>query len=266
MSAYLADWSALATSLTESGRYGLFVAKDKGCLPPVTVEVRHREDVVQWRLGGSASRAAAAGLHYVFEAEAYAQALRAGIAQAKYACRRRPHLTIAPAGYAKMDILFLSEPGLKIISGGQTGVDRAALEVARELGLPHGGWCPAGRRAEDDGVPLTYPLEETAGAGYLERTRRNIHHADATLVLNAGKLTRGTLATVRYAAGCRRPYCIAQLDRPGAVETVRRWLEGEGLCHGVLNVAGPRESKRPGIGAHACVVLREVLSLFSPER
>lgn len=75
---------------------------------------------------------------------------------------------------------------LRVISGGQTGVDRAALDVALELGLPCGGWCPAGRRAEDGPIPARYPLTETAGADYVERTRRNVVEADATLVLCHG--------------------------------------------------------------------------------
>ena len=85
----------------------------------------------------------------------------------------------------------------KIISGGQTGADRAGLDVALTVGLPIGGWCPQGRRAEDGPIPDGYPLVETAERNYQTRTRRNVEDSDGTLILNLGKLDGGTAFTVK---------------------------------------------------------------------
>src|SRR5947209_11260398 len=84
----------------------------------------------------------------------------------------------------------------KIVSGGQTGVDRAALDVALELGLPCGGWCPKGRRSEGGRIPERYPLRETTSAAYPARTRRNVLYSDGTLVLTNGPPTGGTALTI----------------------------------------------------------------------
>src|SRR5438876_1977372 len=83
----------------------------------------------------------------------------------------------------------------KIISGGQTGVDRAALDVALELGIPCGGWCPQGRRAEDGVIPARYPLRETPWWGYPQRTEWNVRDSDGTLILAEGEPDRGTVLT-----------------------------------------------------------------------
>src|SRR6266571_9073801 len=80
----------------------------------------------------------------------------------------------------------------KIVSGGQTGVDRAALDVALELGIPCGGWCPRGRRAEDGIIPERYPLIETPTTAYPQRTERNVRDSDGTLVLTVGRADGGT--------------------------------------------------------------------------
>ncbi len=91
-------------------------------------------------------------------------------------------------------------PLARIVSGGQTGVDRAALDVAIARRLPHGGWCPRGRRAEDGAVPARYALREHASPDYAARTERNVVDSDATLVLAIGSPTNGTALTVRLAA------------------------------------------------------------------
>ena len=88
----------------------------------------------------------------------------------------------------------------KIISGGQTGVDRAALDWAIQNNIPHGGWCPKGRRAEDGVIPNRYVLQETESEGYMQRTKRNIHDSDATLIISLeAELTGGSKFTSEYA-------------------------------------------------------------------
>jgi hypothetical protein len=134
----------------------------------------------------------------------------------------------------------------KVISGGQTGVDRAALDAALEAGLPAGGCCPKGRRAEDGVIPERYPLRELDSPQYSSRTEKNVVDADGTLILNKGALTEGTRATYDFALHYGRPCLIVQLDRqePGSWQQVIAWIDRHELR--VLNVAGPRESKFPG--------------------
>lgn len=138
----------------------------------------------------------------------------------------------------------------KIVSGGQTGVDRAALDWAIDNGLEHGGWCPVGREAEDGQIPARYRLLDLPGAGYRKRTRQNVNDSDsdATLVVNIGALDGGTRQTVVFAEQARKPLLVLALDcqsLPDAAGALRNWL----TCHQpqVLNVAGPRESNRPGV-------------------
>jgi hypothetical protein len=152
----------------------------------------------------------------------------------------------------------------KIVTGGQSGVDRAALEVALRLGIPCGGWCPAGRRAEDGPIPGHFPLRETPSADYEQRTEWNIRDSDGTLVLNRGELEGGTLYTAQIAERSGRPLRVVDLDRladpaefRAVVAGIRHWLEENKV--GVLNVAGPRESKSPGIGEAAAVFLETLL-------
>lgn len=148
---------------------------------------------------------------------------------------------------------------MKVVSGGQTGVDRAALDVALELGLVCGGYCPHGRRAEDGRIPARYPLVETPSPDYPERTLRNVRESDATLVLYRGAPRGGTALTLRLARRSRRPWLAVDLDDdPDAAATIRDWLAG--ARPRVLNVAGPRESQSPGIGEAARCVLRAALA------
>lgn len=134
---------------------------------------------------------------------------------------------------------------MKIISGGQTGVDRGALDAAIELEIPHGGWCPRGRTAEDGRIPDRYELRETDSSDYPVRTERNVLDGDATLILCRGPLSGGTELTLRLAEQHRRPRLVVDLDRRVEPAEVRRWLEDNVVA--VLNVAGPRESQSPGI-------------------
>ena len=148
---------------------------------------------------------------------------------------------------------------LKVVSGGQTGVDRAALDAARTLGLPCGGWCPRDRRAEDGLIAAIYPLMETPSTDYAQRTRWNVRDSDGTLVLTRGRVEGGTAFTVAVARRRRRPLLVVDLaTEPDPVEA-DRWVREAGI--GVLNVAGPRESQRPGIGAEARAFLERLFRL-----
>ena len=149
-----------------------------------------------------------------------------------------------------------------IISGGQTGVDRAALDAARALGLAYGGFIPKGRRAEDGPLPDVYcGMEETASRDYAVRTRRNVATADATLILTRGAPDRGTSLTIRTAQAQGRPLLVVDLADTPAPEARRRiaaWLGA--MPAGTLNVAGPRESRKPGIHAEARALLLAALA------
>jgi len=148
----------------------------------------------------------------------------------------------------------------RIISGGQTGVDRGALDAAMALGIPHGGWCPRGRRAEDGPIPDRYDLRETDSPEYRVRTERNVIDSDATLILYRGRLSGGTELTLRLAEAHGKRHLVVDLGDPCPAEEVRRWLRAEGV--NVLNVAGPRESQSPGISAQARRFLEVVLAAW----
>jgi hypothetical protein len=150
----------------------------------------------------------------------------------------------------------------RIVSGGQTGVDRAALDVARELAIPCGGWCPRGRRAEDGPIPESYPLRETPSAAYPERTAWNVRDSDGTLVITRGRPRGGTALTASLARRAGKPVMIADLEGRPDVHGILRFL-AEREIH-VLNVAGPRESEAPGIHDQATALLRELLSARNP--
>jgi hypothetical protein len=145
----------------------------------------------------------------------------------------------------------------KIISGGQTGVDRAALDAARTLGLPLGGWCPRGRRAEDGAIPPDYPLRESLARGYADRTLRNVSEADATLILCRGELSGGSRLTAGLALRLGKPALVVDLASRPSVRRVLDWFRQHRVA--VLNVAGPRESKCPGIQGQATRFLLQVL-------
>jgi hypothetical protein len=148
---------------------------------------------------------------------------------------------------------------LKVVSGGQTGVDRAALDVARELGLPHGGWCPRGRRSEDGVIPAVYALRETPESRYEQRTEWNVRDADATLLLFRDELSGGTAFTFECVRSLGRSHALVDLDAgPDPLDLVE-WIE----AFRVLNVAGPRESRTPGIYEQARAYL---LDLLGPPR
>ncbi|HZC78582.1 MAG TPA: putative molybdenum carrier protein [Ktedonobacterales bacterium] len=151
----------------------------------------------------------------------------------------------------------------KVVSGGQSGVDRAALDAAGELGIARGGWCPRGRRAEDGPIPRRYRLAETPSGNYVQRTEWNVRDSDGTLIVNRGRLDGGTLLTAELARGryCK-PLLIVQLGRRIRAERFQAWLARNRVR--VLNVAGPRESKRPGIYRAAKAVLLRLFSWSLP--
>ncbi len=136
-------------------------------------------------------------------------------------------------------------------------MDRAALDVALDVGLSVGGWCPKGRLSEDGPIPGRYPLAETKTAAYDERTELNVRDSDATLVITRGTPTGGTAYTITMADKWNRPCRVVDLDEPLDKVEVVRWLSQYGS--GVLNVAGPRESTVPGIYAEASAALVALL-------
>ena len=145
----------------------------------------------------------------------------------------------------------------RIFSGGQTGADRAALDFAIRKRYPHGGFAPHGRMAEDGRIAWKYQLcELPEGEGYRQRTRRNVQETDGTLIVNTGALEGGTLATQEFAQKLGRPHLLVQLDKETVSDAAARalaWLDAHAIQ--TLNVAGPRESKRPGIWRQSAKLL-----------
>lgn len=116
---------------------------------------------------------------------------------------------------------------IRIISGGQTGVDRAALDAAIELKLPISGWCPKGRIAElNSTIPSKYPLQEANSSDYSERTMLNIQSSDGTLILVPNmpiNVTDGTILTIDYAKNNNKPHLIIDLSKPMTIESIKDW-------------------------------------------
>ncbi len=133
----------------------------------------------------------------------------------------------------------------KIVSGGQTGVDRGALDAALSINFPCGGWCPKGRHAEDGPIDDGYPLKEAPSSDYKERTYLNARDSDGTLIICHGSPSGGTGLTIRYAEELNKPYFIYDLDSSCQLSKLTNWLKENQIE--TLNVAGPRASKAPGI-------------------
>ena len=167
----------------------------------------------------------------------------------------------------------------KCISGGQTGVNRGGLDAAIHCDLPHGGWCPKGRKAEDGSIPMDYNLMEMASTEYLARTKANVVDSDATVIFTYGPMTGGSLKTATYAHHLEKPYHDVDLKttpRKKAVEEIVRWLGGDkelsdhdeylasppSEC--ILNVAGSRESHAPGIQVGVFQLMVDVLIQVNP--
>ena len=148
----------------------------------------------------------------------------------------------------------------KIISGGQTGVDQAALDVAIALGIPHGGWIPKGRKTENGALPDKYRLKEMPTSSYAKRTEQNVIDSEGTLIISLGPLTGGSELTHKTAMLHDRPCLhidLGTLNTPQAVKTIRSWIIRHGI--GILNIAGPRANENPGIYDMAAKTLRGVL-------
>ena len=171
-------------------------------------------------------------------------------------------------------------PISRIVSGGQTGADRGGLDAAIYCDLPHGGWCPKGRKAEDGAIPLEYRLQEMKSADYLKRTEANVVDSDATLLVTYGRPTGGTRRTIDFAIKHGRPYHCVDLSlttHDRAVRDVVKWLSGDPEFNEyedyaatppadcVLNVAGSRESKAHGLQQATMRLVVDVLRTVNPE-
>jgi len=159
---------------------------------------------------------------------------------------------------------------LLIMSGGQSGADRAALDAAMAQGLPYGGWCPRRGGAEDYPQPLglleKYPhLHETPLAEPAQRTEWNVRDADAVLILTeAGVISKGTSLARELAEKYAKPLLVVDLRRADALQQVRAWLSDLGAEHGdplKLSIGGPRESEAPGIYRRAYAFLRALFTI-----
>ncbi len=146
---------------------------------------------------------------------------------------------------------------IRIVSGGQTGVDRAALDAAIECGVPHGGWCPRGRIAEDGRIPEHYKLDETDSENYSIRTMKNVDHSDGTLVLYRHRLQGGTALTCRFAKELNKPLLRLNLEHRTHAHEIQRWIIDHHIR--ILNVAGPRASSDANIHRQVFELLCQVL-------
>ncbi len=152
----------------------------------------------------------------------------------------------------------------RIVSGGQSGVDRAALDCAIELGLAHGGWCPAGRWAEDGPIDPGYRLRPAPARHVALRTHLNVRDSEGTLILLAGRARGGTRLTVLVARALGRPLLVLDPTAPNATRLARGFLARHGIAR--LNVAGPRASEAPAIHTATMTLLRRVLPRASGGR
>lgn len=155
-----------------------------------------------------------------------------------------------------MDEVFLANEGFTLISGGQSGADRAALDWAIGQAVRHGGWCPRGRKTEDGVLPERYRLQETPGASYLQRTEWNVRDSDATLIFTlTERLDGGSKRTSAFAESLGKPWLHV---RPGVhPKYVARFLNRHRVR--TLNVAGKRESSAPGIGGLVLQTLSQAM-------
>lgn len=147
-----------------------------------------------------------------------------------------------------MNTRILLDRGLKIVSGGQTGADRAALDWAIAHNVPHGGWCPKGRLAEDGTIAPRYNLTETPSSQYWERTQWNVRDSDGTIVFSISEdIFAGTLLTVEVVKKSEKPYIhiCKKLTDPNTINQLQLFLSKFGILN--LNIAGSRASDEPEV-------------------
>jgi hypothetical protein len=159
--------------------------------------------------------------------------------------------------------MTLNFPISKIISGGQTGVDRAALDWAISNDVAHGGWCPQGRLAEDGVLDTQYHLVEIENGSYRQRTKRNVMDSDGTLILHLGDLNGGTLATQSFTRQLGKPCYLVQLDSDTLecdLNNLISWIQVNNIA--ILNVAGPSASKRHAIYSMAILFMGQLNKRF----
>ncbi len=149
---------------------------------------------------------------------------------------------------------------MKIVSGAQTGVDRAALDAAMESGVDVGGWCPEGRLAEDGTIPGRYPVRELPGSGYSERTKRNVIDSDGTVIIYFASPSGGTEQTIAFCIGEKKPYVLIdaeELTVERASGKIQTFIDQYSIS--ILNVAGPRAGGEPRAYGYARKVIFSVL-------
>lgn len=154
----------------------------------------------------------------------------------------------------------------KIISGGQTGVDRAALDFAIENNIPHGGWIPKGRKTEDGRLPDKYHLQEMNTSSYSKRTEQNVMDSDGTVIISHGKLKGGSLHTKKFAVIHNKPYLHLDMNNIkiiDGIKTLNDWIKKNKIK--TLNVAGPRASDDKRIYKVTKDIFEDDISLYEPE-
>lgn len=152
----------------------------------------------------------------------------------------------------------------KVISGGQTGVDQAGLDAAMALGIPHGGWCPLGRRSEDGPIPLKYSLKETLSDYYRDRTTRNVQDSDGTIIFIGGSIDAepGSALTLQLCRVNERPNLLINFAID-SIEDSAKFVQEFVSKHQIkiLNIAGSRASVSPGIDKKVVDVLTKAFSV-----
>jgi len=163
-------------------------------------------------------------------------------------------------------VVFNSAFPIKIISGGQTGADQAALDAAIELGIPHGGWIPKGRLTEVGPLPDSYQLSEMPTKDYLKRTRQNVLDSDGTVIFSHGDLKGGSKRTADFATELHNPFLHVDLKKTlpaESAEVLAAWVKAHGIK--VLNVAGSRASKDPEVYDKVRLVIGLAVELMREE-
>ena len=150
---------------------------------------------------------------------------------------------------------------IKIVSGGQTGADRAALDFAIKNNIPHGGWIPKGRLTEEGSLPAQYQLQEMATHSYAKRTEQNVIDSDGTLITSHGKLAGGSALTRQLTKKHQRPWLHIDFNKVSMQESakqIKNWVDGNEIK--TLNIAGPRASKDSRIYRKTLEVLKIAFS------